>query len=53
MRLEDRNRVLEYAASRLLEERTDRKIETFMGVPIEKVMELVMDYEENREKYEH
>lgn len=41
-----RIRILEYAASSLLKDRTGREIETFMEIPIEKAMEILMDWKE-------
>lgn len=41
---DNRIRILEYAASSLLKDRTGREIETFMEIPIEKAMEILMKW---------
>lgn len=48
--LENKNRVLEYASSALLKERCDREIRTFMGIPIEKAMKILMKWKEKHGK---
>lgn len=47
---DNRIRILEYAASSLLKDRTGREIETFMEVPIEKAMEIIMKWKERHGK---
>ena len=47
---DNRIRILEYAASSLLKDRTGMEIETFMEVPIEKVMEIIMKWKERHGK---
>lgn len=47
---DNRIRILEYAASSLLKDRTGREIETFMEIPIEKAMKILMDWKEKHGK---
>ena len=47
---DNRIRILEYAASSLLKDRTGREIETFMEIPIEKAMKILMDWKERHGK---
>ena len=47
---DNRIRILEYAASSLLKDRTGRKIETFMEIPIEKAMEILVKWKERHGK---
>lgn len=47
---DNRIRILEYAASSLLKDRTGEKIETFMEVPIEKAIEIIMKWKERHGK---
>lgn len=47
---DNRIRILEYAAFSLLKDRTGEKIETFMGIPIEKAMEIIMKWKERHGK---
>ena len=47
---DSRIRILEYAASSLLKDRTGREIETFMGIPIEKAMEILMEWREKHDR---
>ena len=47
---DNRIRILEYAASSLLKDLTGREIETFMEIPIEKAMKILMDWKERHGK---
>lgn len=47
---DNRIRILEYAASSLLKDLTGREIETFMGIPIEKAMKILMNWKERHGK---
>lgn len=47
---DNRIRILEYAASSLLKDRTGREIETLMEIPIEKAMKILMDWKERHGK---
>lgn len=47
---DNRIRILEYAASSLLKDRTGREIETIMEIPVEKAMEILMKWKEKHGK---
>lgn len=47
---DNRIRILEYAASSLLKDRTGREIETIMEIPVEKAMEILMKWKEKHDK---
>lgn len=47
---DNRIRILEYAASSLLKDRTGEKIETFMEIPIDKVFKILKDWKERHGK---
>lgn len=43
---DNRIKILEYAASSLLKDRTGREIETIMEIPVEKAIEILMKWKE-------
>lgn len=43
---DNRIKILEYAASSLLKDRTGREIEAIMEIPVEKAMEILMKWKE-------
>ena len=47
---DNRIRILEYAASSLLKDRTGREIETIMEIPVEKAMKILMKWKEKHGK---
>lgn len=47
---DNRIKILEYAASSLLKDRTGREIETIMEIPVEKAMEILMKWKEKHGK---